>query len=313
MTTIKYDTHNPPRRPRDIAVPTGARVYLSPRDIGWFEMVHRHGPLSYPYLAKFAELTGTGASAKAANARLTKLFHEGFLTRPWQQFGTMDARYQTIIYDLGDPAVEELQIRGLWRDRAPVTSHQHWVHDYACTCVTASLHLAALEHGHGYIFQDEILNRADTGLEFDVGYQEGGKDILLRPDRVAGITYPNGKARFFLVELDRSNERQRTTKPNVKSIRRNGEQYRKFISEKRYKDALALPGGVMAMNLTISPGRMREMMRVWGEVYGGPCNHALFGYLPEFARYFKPPKVLSHLFTDPWERVGAEPLLVSMP
>ena len=300
------------RRPRDLAVSTGKPVVLTARDLDWFEMLHRHGALPAIYLHEFTK--ASCRNPKRSQDRATELFHEDnthyggtYLSRPFQQFATIDARYQNLVYDLTDRSVEALKDAGRWHERAPQTSSRHWRHDFMLSCITASIHLATLGTGYRFIFQDEILDRAETGLAFDVPYRFNGKRVehQLKPDRIFGIQYPNKKVRLFIVEADCSTEVVRSTFAR-KTLERSFTQYKEFIGKGLYKDALKVQGGVLVIMMTTSTGRMENMM----ELVGGANSSFLFGYLPQFSRFFKPPKVMPHLFTDPWPRAGMEPVLI---
>ena len=306
MTLPNHDSLG--RRRRDVAVPSGESVHITPRDLVWFEMLHRHGALPLPYLYEFTK--ATNRSHRSAVIRATKLFHEQQLLRPHQQFATLDARYQTLVYDLAEKAKMELKAASLWRSRAPQPSPTHWRHDLMLSCFTASIHLATIGTECRYIFQDEILDRANTNMWFDVGYKIGAKNILLRPDRLFGIQYPNGKVRLFIVEADCGTETLQST-THRKTIERNAKQYQAFIAGKLYKDALKVQGGLLLINLTNSADRMTNMMKVVESAASQGRNaYTLFGCLPQFARYFKPPKVMTQLFTDPWPRVGCDPFQI---
>lgn len=301
------------RRPRDTRVSTGKRISIQPRDLVWFEMLHRHGALPFRYLHEFT--THIASYEKRAVDRATDLFHENetahggaYLERPYQQFATLDARYQNMVYDISPKAEDALRETGKWRDAAPHTSNSHWRHDFMLSCVTASIHLATIGTNYRFIFQDEILERAGTSLSFSVPYTLDRKrhEHPLHPDRIFGIQYPDGKARLFIVEADCSTEPMRS-RNRRKTVERCAHQYREFIGRGLYKDALKVSGGLLVIHLTTSEPRMRNMMDVVQEVSGGANSYSLFGYLPQFSRFFKPPQVLRNLFTDPWERVGEPP------
>ena len=94
-------------------------VAARPRDLLWFQKLHEHGPLSSSYLHAFSK--HLARNEKRSRDRLTDLFNEGntphdgaYLTRPWQQFQTLDARYQDLVYDVAAPAAQALKQHGLW-------------------------------------------------------------------------------------------------------------------------------------------------------------------------------------------------------
>src|SRR5665811_717281 len=83
-------------------------IELHERDIALFEVIHRHGPLPSRYLFAFSELK----NLNTLQHRLTKLYNEGYLTRPREYFDSFHARYQPLVYDLAPKAEEVLFSRG---------------------------------------------------------------------------------------------------------------------------------------------------------------------------------------------------------
>ncbi|MEQ9135736.1 MAG: replication-relaxation family protein [Thalassobaculum sp.] len=306
-------------RTRDVPRTTGRRVTLTPRDLVWFEMLHRHGALPITYLYQFTK--DQFRSLDAAKNRATPLFHEAntphngqYLSRPGQQWATLspNAMQHELVHELRPAAERALKDAGLWRERAPQPSPSHWHHDFMVSCFTASVHLATLGTEYGYVFQDEILDRAVATMTFDVGERRSAKEIPLRPDRMFGIRYPSGKVRVFILEADRATETLRSTLPR-KTIERNVRQYRAFIGGGLYKDALKLSGGVLVIYATTARDRMRNIQEVIAEGSPGGRNaYSLTTYLPEFGPYTRPPAVMPRLFTDPYERVGHEPFMISI-
>jgi hypothetical protein len=99
----RYDAIH--RRKRTRPVSTGKRVTPQDRDLLWFQKLHEHGPLPSSFLLAFAQ--DMRRSEKRAKERLTDLFnedntaHDGtYLSRPLQQFRTIDSRYNQLVYDL---------------------------------------------------------------------------------------------------------------------------------------------------------------------------------------------------------------------
>ncbi len=288
------------RRRRDTAVSRDEMVRITSRDLAWFESLHRHGPLPLPYLHAFT--LKSGSSYHASTRRAAKLFHEGYLTRPHQQFATLDARCQTLVYDLSKSSREELRRNDLWRLHAPEPSPSHWRHDFMVSCITASIEIATMGTGLRYIHRDEILARSGSCLSFEVSRAESDKNISLRPDGIFGIQYPSGRARLLVLEADCATE-VLTGANGRKTIERNAKLYQSFIGEKRYRAVLGSGAGMLVLNATSSPQRMANMVDVWATVHGGSCAYALFTCLPQFSRYFKPPAILTELLAHPYARI----------
>lgn len=79
----------------------------------WFEKLHHHGPLPTSYLHAFTEHLARDRARTLK--RLASLHHEAnLLDRPAQQFDTLDARYNQLIYDLGPRSLQVLHDEGIY-------------------------------------------------------------------------------------------------------------------------------------------------------------------------------------------------------
>lgn len=312
-----HDTLN--RRRRDRPHSTDKRVTPQPRDLLWFQKLHEHGPLSSTYLHAFSK--HLARSEKRARDRLTDLFNEtrtphggAYLTRPWQQFQTFDARYQDLVYDLGSPAEAALGQHGLLHDTCGGPGGP-WQHRYMVAAITASIELAALDDPNlSYIPQHAILARAGATLRCPVPFKhpKTGKELRsdLIPDAVFGLEYRHGGSptyRFFVVEADRGTEPSRASRFNRKSHLRNFLQYREYVGRGLYKQHLGLTAGLLVLNVTTSEATLANMLTIAGEVSPNGNSYQLFRCCPQFGRYFKPPKPLTELLAGKWTRVGMEP------
>ena len=93
------------RRNRTQAQSTGKRIALQPADLTWFAKLAQHGPLPSSFLLAYTKQARQ--SDKRSLERLTDLFNEAntahggaYLTRPPQQFKTLDSRYNQLVYCL---------------------------------------------------------------------------------------------------------------------------------------------------------------------------------------------------------------------
>jgi len=314
------------RRRRDRPTSTGKRVTPQPRDLLWFEKLHHHGPLSSTYLHAFSQ--HICKSDKRARDRLTDLFNEDrtphggtYLTRPPQQFRTYDARYQNLVYDLATPAETALKSERLWSDHAQAATGA-WTHRYMVSAITSSIELATQDRDDiTFISQSDLLARADVALRYPVPFlntvtnREETRDLM--PDALFALKYktPNGPAyRAYLVEADRATEPSRTRQFSRKSHLRTTLQYRSYIGGKLYKQHLNLKAGIVVLNVSTDNATMRRMMALTEEVTSGKgMSYMLFATCEAFGDYFKPPKVLDHLLTEPWERAGRDPFHIDRP
>jgi len=187
------------RRSRLQPASTGKRISLTDRDWVWLKCLAEHGPLSSSFLLAFAG--DLRVSEKRARERLTDLFNEDntphggpYLTRPPQQFHTLDSRYNQLVYDLapaGKQALREVSI-------VPSRNAGPWLHRYMVSSITASIELAIKGRDDlSFIPQSAILSRAETDLETTVTIPAVTRSIKLIPDALFGIEHltPKGVPR----------------------------------------------------------------------------------------------------------------------
>ena len=185
------------RRNRLKPTSTGKRVSPTDRDLLWFTKIQEHGPLPSHYLLEY--MRGSHKSEKRAKERLTDLFNEAntphdgpYLTRPMQQFQTIDARYKPLVYDLAPAAIKALAEQKLLHGRT--AHHGPWWHALMTSCITSSVELdCLLRKDMNYIPQSIILARANAELRWrtcitdPVSGRSYVKDLL--PDGVFGLEH----------------------------------------------------------------------------------------------------------------------------
>ncbi len=303
------------RRKRECRNSTGKRVTPQERDLLWFKKIHQHGPLSSTYLHAFSKQIRR--NEKRSRDRLTDLYNEDqtphsgpYLSRPFQQFHTYDARYQDLVYDLTPAAEKALKENGMWSEYA--TGHSGpWVHSYMVSCITASIELATMADPKlEYIPQETILARADTVLRYPVPFKNPvtgkveTKDLI--PDAIFGLEYKQEKGskyRFFIVEADRGTEPTRASRFNRKSHLRNFLQYREYIGRGLYKEHLKLTAGIMVLNVATNLRTVQNMINLADEISNRGNSYLLFWTCDNFGRYFKPPKLMPELLYSKWDRI----------
>jgi hypothetical protein len=243
-----------------------------------------------------------------ASNRLKDLFHEKntphggrYLTHPLKQFETLDPRSNELVHALRPPAIAALKEAGLFSSHAP-TPGGTFKHQLMVSCITASIELQARDLGYGYISQQALLERADTNLVIDFSKMKNvAVDGLLIPDALFALEI-DGKFLVFFLEADRGTEPERT-KSMRKSWRHNLEQYHKLIHNGLYKDIFKLKAKAVLLNITISNKRRDNMVAM---VSQKGCSYILSRSIPEFGRYFKPPKTMN-LLDVAWMRKGYPP------
>lgn len=310
------------RRKRTKPVSTGKRVTPQPRDILWFQKLHEHGPLTSSYLHAFSK--HICKSPGRARDRLTDLFNEArtperapYLIRPEQQFYTLDARYQELVYDISLSAENVLQGRGHWHRHAGGASGP-WRHRHLVASITASIELATLKRNDiNFIHQHKILSRADTTLRCNVPFINSAtgktekRDLI--PDALFGLEYikDNKSAyRFFVVEADRGTEPTKSSKFNRKSHLRSFLQYENYIAKGLYKDHLKLTAGLLVLNVVVHETTMNAMQNLLNKLYPRGNAYHLFQTVDE--NLIRSLSDMSAQF-DPlgsWQRSGHDNLII---
>jgi len=298
------------RRCRTRPQSTGKRVTPQPRDLLWFAKLAEHGPLPSSFLLAFAK--DTHKSEKRAKERLTDLFNEdnttdkgAYLTRPIQQFRTIDARYNQLVYDLSPASAAALRKSGC--TIRPARSGP-WQHSLMVSCITASIELACHEHGDvNYIPQSRILKRADTSLRWSTNIcdPDSGatyeKDLL--PDAVFGLEYRTAagkRYRFFALEADRATEPLCSSQIHRKSFIRHLLQYESYIESGGYQEHLKLSAPLMVLNVTTRQERVERMLALTRKLFPEGNSYQLFRCWEAFGEVFAPPKPDPTLSYDDW-------------
>ncbi len=305
------------RRNRLYPSSTGKRVTPTKRDLAWFSMIHEHGPLPSSYLHN---LTGVEwRSEKRAKERLTDLFNEAntphggpYLTRPLQQFRTIDSRYNELVYDLAPAAEKALKEAGLWRLHA-VRPTGPWLHAHMVACITASIELATRGRSDlSYIPGWRVLERAGAVLRYPVTIAESSakhpttRDLI--PDALFGLEYHTDKGsrfRFFVVEADRATEPLRSGDWGRKSFLRSLAQYHAYIESGVYRKHLNLTAPLLVLNMATSEARARKMIEVAERFPSGWLPYQLFQTWEEFGGVWRPQRARSNLLIEPWLRAGS--------
>ncbi|MCP5383039.1 MAG: replication-relaxation family protein [Sphingomonadaceae bacterium] len=310
------------RRKRLTPNPTGKRVSPTKRDLGWFAALAEHGPLPSSFLLAFSG--NSHRSEKRARERLTDLFHEdntpyggAYLTRPPQQFRTIDSRYNQLVYDLAPAGERALDLQQIRRG-APSGP---WLHRFMTGCITASIELATLARGDvSYIPQSSILAWAETDLRYPVTITDpstrwrGPKDLI--PDAVFGLCYhtrDGDRFRFFAVEADRATEPTTSSNWNRKSFERNLAQYQAYVAGGAYREHLRLSAPLLVLNVLSDERRMQRMVEFVASRYSGGNSFVLFQDWQGFGPVFRPPEPSPAFLNGGWVRGGLPSFCIDQP
>ena len=317
LTHMKSDNLN--RRSRFAGrQPTGKRIVLQERDFQCFAALERHGPLPSTYLYAFTK--DTARNFKGFQQRLTDLYHEDntthrgfYLDRPEQQYASINARYQPMSYELTEDANEALRDHGI-PEQIFEPANGPYLHRFMTSCLTASIELAVRAAGFRYIAQGEIFTHAKCPkdvLKRDHPLALPCSDGVIIPDQIFGIDY-GGKYRFFALEADRKTETVVSKKASSKAYARKLESYLEVLRDQSFRDVWGIPS-LSIMTVTTSEAHMQTMMGALSDLAESrEAARFLFKTQPQFGKYWTVPPVLTGLFTDPWQRVGA-PLDISHP
>lgn len=304
------------RRSRLRTTSTGKRVSPPERDLRWFAALAEHGPLPSSFLLAFAQ--DSHASQKRARERLAELFHESntpdggpYLSRPPQQFRTIDSRYNQLVYDLAPAAISALKSEEVYQRRCSGP----WLHNHMVACITASIELACLNRADiAYIPQSAILSWAKAELRWPTTLADPStgkaypKDLL--PDAVFGLEYQTcagSRFRFFAVEADRATEPVTTANFNRKSYLRHLVQYAEYVERGGYREHLQLSAPLFVLNVTSDPGRMERMRALCAEHFPQGNNYQLFQCWEDFGPVYRPPTPNPALLDGDWVRAALPP------
>lgn len=291
------------RRDRITPVSTGKRIILQKRDVVWLKALAEHGALPASYLLQYYP----AKSEKRAKERLTDLFHEdntddggAYLSRPPQQWRTIDSRYNELVYDLAAVGKAVLAKQGL----EPKTGKSPWLHGFMTACITASIELACMARADiAFIRGSQILKRANSSLRYRLN------NSTLVPDALFGLEYrQDGKKsyRFYMVEADRGTEPLSSKQSYRKSFKRHLEQYQNYIENTLYKDHLNLTAPLLVLNISASDKRMERLIAHTESYFPQGCKYQLFQSWERFGNNWKPPKPKAALLEGVWRRGGVE-------
>jgi hypothetical protein len=315
------------RRPRHGRVSTGKRVRPTPADILTFQVLRRHGPLPSTYIHAFTrELRRNEGKTKE---RLGDLYHEDntphggpYLDRPWQQWQSIDARYQPAVAENTPLAEQVLRERGLLADTSTTRGGEQFAHRFMVACVTASIELATRDDpAIRFIPEAEILARSPhktLEIPCSITYanpRTGKRQTVAKPlipDALFGLEYAGAGYRFFMVEVDRNHEPVRRANLAETSYLRKILQYREVIEKDVYKWHFGMTAGMLVLNVTTNFAHMENIGALVDELTDGKgCPYLLFKTLPVFGQYPRVPPILRTLLTEPWWRGRFEPLAIN--
>lgn len=314
---IRHPMDRPLRklRSRMHADPRGKRIVLTPRDLEIFKLLDRYRYLPSNFIRAFV-----GGNAAYHKARMTDLFHEGWLLKPMPQWEAMNARYRFDCYELGRKATAALSERGL------LTSHRigtgsAFRHELMVCLIMASIELEARDHDIALLsWKDVLANAPDETRDAEapfvipMSFDWHGRrfDRPLRPDgRPFGL---RGKRTFWFVgiEADRHYEPLHPTDLTSRhsSILGKFLQYRHMVRERIFLSRYGMDN-VLVPIVTVNRQHMLNMIELAMKITDGRgFKWMLFKTVPDFVSLEKTIQPRAGMLSEPWLRAGNPPLVL---
>lgn len=295
------------------AQPRGRRIEVTPRDIEIFKLLNRYRYLPSNFIHAFV-----GGNRNYHKARMTDLFHEGWLKKPWPQWEAMNARYRFDTYELGHKAAVTLADRGLATVHRLGTGSS-FRHELMVCLIMASFELAARETGVALHSWKDVLaiapsstrdDKAPFAIPMSFTYQGRTYDRHLRPD---GHPFGLSARRTFWfpgIEVDRHYEPLHPTDLTSRhsSILGKFLQFRHMVRERLFESRFGMTN-VFVPIVTINDEHMRNMLDLVLKITDGRgFKWMLFKSVPDFASMEKTIQPDSSLLCEPWVRAGNRPL-----
>lgn len=289
--------------------PIVRRLVLTDADYLIFDAIARHGPLPSHYLYEFTKHLRRDRSH--LQNRLTEFYNGDsrgpYLIRPPQQFGSYQARYQHLVYDLAPLARLILAERGVGPRALPRADP--FVHRLMGACVMASIELTTREVGLRFISFDEIRSRPECAAgrrshnPLAIPLPGAGSKTLV-PDSLFGLEYPGRGYRFFAVEIDRNTESIERRNLAQSSFGQKIIGYLALLASQTYRTWWGIPN-LHILTVTSSAVRADNILAA--------IERQTLEYRNRFAAVTEcgfganwkvPGDVLSQLIGQPWQIVG---------
>jgi hypothetical protein len=295
-------------------------VYPTERDIAIFQLLVR-----YRYLPSDTIHAFVGGNAKALLHRLNLLSRKPnlYLSRPLQQRQNAIANYRPLIYQLDERGSHVLSDRGL-----PFPSknqHHNFAHELMVAQITASIALGAEANPNvRLILWPEILAHERTPLAtrqspsptaIRVAYTLRGEQ---RHDDIYADAQPfglerqlDGKASYLFfpgIEADCATEPIDASDGARSSIAKKFAAYLAIAEQGLHRSHFGFPNFFVPF-ITTTAARQRSMMELLDRMTGRRGSKViLFKTFPSFTAPERPPTAAGHMLSEPWLRVGHDPL-----
>jgi hypothetical protein len=294
-------------------------TYLTPRDFEIFKLLSR-----YPYLPADYIHAIIGGGEQALRRRLGFLSRKPnlYLNRPDQQYHRANANYRQCIYELDSRGANALEDRGI--ATPPRRRHRSFPHELMAAEIMASLEIGVRGNPDiRFISWADILahpatpeaTKLSASADIPVTFVHRGahQEMRARADAEPfGIERTiNGKKSYLFfpgIEADCATEPIEASDFERSSIYRKFAAYLAIAEQGLYRSHFGFPNFFVPI-ITTGTSRMRSMMTLLERITDGKGSKMfLFKTHPHFASYEPPRPAGGHMLTEPWQRVGHEPL-----
>jgi hypothetical protein len=297
--------------------PRCARV--TERDIEIFKLLAR-----YPYLPIDDIHAYVGGSLDGLSAHMNLLYRRPnlYVNRPQQQ-RLADANYRRIIYELDDKGRHALADRSI--AHLPKRYHRNFVHELLTCRIMLSFELGIRVHRNLRLIPwSEIVQKmppcdADDWTAVPVSFISHGasRSIHLKADwQPFGIERKEGAKSFYCffpgIEADTGTEPIASAEFRS-DISQKFNAYLAICNDRIYQTHFGFPAqGFFIPFVTGSALRMKHMMELLKTLTNGRGHPSfLFKCFPPITSFEKPPAPSGRMATEPWQRVGAGPLILT--
>jgi len=255
-------------------------IYPQDADLIQWAAISRHGPLPITYLHQFTERKNYPNLQK----RYTRFYHQGYVTRPPRQYASFHARYSPLVYDLSPKAKTEL---GTTACSLPPSRSAPFLHQLMQACFTASLELLAPAEGMRFVSRDEVLahpNATQKTLSLTLA------NTRLIPDDLFALERPDGKRRFFFLEIDRNTESIERHIGHYNTWSKKVASYDEMFRRSLHEEAWGFPKATV---LTVTTNeRHAENLEAFVKDRSAYPDRYAFAVEPAFAANWRVPKEL---------------------
>jgi len=269
----------------------------------WLGKLNLHGSLSSNYLFEYDRLEGL-KNYGLAKKKLNELWRAGYVKRPEQQLTNYTLRNSHYVYALTKKGRTFLAATGHSVESLPPSGP--WVHQFMISTITATMEILCRREGYRFVPAHEILKGRQLACDVPFTWKKRSYTKALIPDSIFAIDY--GKSFiFYVVEADRNTEGNDLETPHRKCVRRSVRQYARF--NEMYRDHYGLKAPMVVLNITTSEPHIDNCLQIVDEEIG-PCNFLAYGLAPSFGYYWRPPQLMSHLFTEGLKRNGRQDWII---